>query len=356
MSSAVESFFDITTGRNHGVVPTADSLRIILDSGASLILEKDGGTIRATAGSTKAGEYRAPVEATGERIDQALSALVGKLVLGESGVEVTEWEVEAPKDSVQVGQTTVPLLQGVRFGQTTVPLLPGNLTHGQAGEPLSPPVVAEDDIVQRLIGTIELARREWGRGGRINAVVVRVSGYRNLVGVACLSERPEPPIGAKLVARRRLVGGTPCVELPLSLDTFSGVQWDKAPPGSCPTDAGAECLQISGPRRLRQAAAAIKQDCALAGLAPGSTRIRVCLLSAGGQELGCAELGLEEAFYGYANTISALLEKTVTRLAKVRAGKGCEDVTLRMTVVPDGAPTAGAVSRRGVRDSEDASR
>jgi hypothetical protein len=337
------SFFDITTGRNHGVIPTADALRIILDSGASLILEKDGGTIRATAKPEQ--QYRAPVEATEERIDQALSALVGKLVLGESGVEVTEWEVD--DSSLTESPDAAKKAKSVRFGWLTVPLFAADETDG-------------GDITRKIIDPIEFARRQPGGGGRIYAIVVRVSGRGGLAGVACAPERLEPPVGATLTARRVVVG-TPRVDLPLRLDTLSNVEW------------GAKSFPDAR-LRLWHGAVKLKQDAALAGFGATGHHVRLCLLSAAGQELVHCRTGLDAINAGDLDTMSATLGKAlelaIDGLAKMRAGKGCEDVTLRMTVVPDRASDgdlpAGAVvgARRGaedasrwmVRDAEDASR
>jgi hypothetical protein len=282
MSSAAESFFDITTGRNHGIVPTADALRVVLDSGATLLLWRDGESVKVRA-SAVAG--RESVEASGERIDQALSALVGKLVLGKSGVEVTEWEVAA--EHVQSGGEHDGRQLGVQFGRITVPLFAPDESD------------RDGDIARKIVGAVELMRRGCGCGGRVHAIVVRV-GRDGPVGIACMPCSPEPPIGATLVARRFVGETVPHVD----------VRWDSLDHGRKTT-------------LLQRAIETLKRDRALAGLADGHTKL--CLLSTDGRQLAIAELNeYDDAFA--ASRARAEMERT--------AGRAGEPVlTLRMTAV-----------------------
>jgi len=246
--SATKSFFNITTGRSHGVVPASDAVRIALDSGATLTLDKappcscrppDGCSdcegpklirARATWPAADEGDRDGrPIEAKGERVDKVLSALVGELILGEAGVEVTEWTV--PPEGADTPH--------VQFGRVGVPWFVAE---------------SEDDVAQRLLKCVEVARRD--QGDRINAVVVRVRD-RGEVGIACLPEKPEPPVGATLTGRR-MAGGSPWADVP----------WD----------------QVVGMGRVglvRRAVDRVRRDCELAGLDVPSRIPRLFLLGAG---------------------------------------------------------------------------
>jgi len=235
--SVAKSFFDITTGRSHGVVPTSDAVRIVLDAGAILMLDRtDGGEIRARAawgekpsacvehvdppGDLLHRSFSCVMPVTGDRVDKALSALVEKLLIGESGVDVTEWTVPSAQD------TNIPFGRFVR-----VPLFAIDL-----GE-------SDDAIAKLLLKVVEAARRDDGYGsGHINAVVVRVADDDSMVGIGCMPEKPEPPVGATLTGRR-MVGGSPWADAP----------WD----------------QVAGKGRVglvRRAIDRVRRDCELAGL------------------------------------------------------------------------------------------
>lgn len=260
MSTVAKSLFDITTGRNHGVIPTSDAVRIILESGATIMLDKappapggtDGDAIQARAAWGETG--RAPrvdvthhqpdddqlnrsfsrvISVTADRVDRALSALVGKLLVGDEGVEVTEW--------------TVPKSPGrgkcVRFGNIGVPLF--IKSH-------------DNDITKLLLSAVEMARSNDKRG-LIYAIVVRVAGNSNLAGIACGPEKPEPPLGATLVTRRR-IGGKPRIDVP----------WDQ--------------VEDEGPPIVLRAIKQLKIDCEMMGIDYADLLPNLCLVSDSGQE------------------------------------------------------------------------
>lgn len=404
--SVAKSFFDITTGRNHGVIPTSDAVRIVLDAGATLMLDRtDAGEIRASAawevaegeadqndhsadmswniegvpfrldvGSHYAdmlekflrqtGEDRrgkisivsgdkfrlewnaareliihpptgrrivlpekdiervadllkarysqntansetcvqgdAPVDllhrtfscvksAYGARVDRALSALVAKLLTGESGVEVTEWTV--PRDARRVRQMPPSGQQsGTMFGRLWVPLF---AVGDNTGEQVN------DHIARLLIRDVEEARQD--RTDRIDAIVVRCG---DMVGVACLSERPEPPVGATLTGRR-MVGGTPSAEVP----------WEQV-------------LERSSTVRL--AIDALRRDCELAGLDLPSYTPRLSVLFRDGRQSAQVELMTWAAVDG--GTARPALAKIVKGMVMRAAGH--DPVSLRLTALP----------------------
>ncbi len=314
--SVAKSFFDITTGRSHGVIPTSDAVRIVLDSGATLMLDKvppcncrppDGCSdckgpkvIRARAAWGERTETRVKLPigdddilhrmfscvtlATGDRIDRALSALVERLLIGESGVEVTEWTIPSADDWVP------PMM--IPFGhRISVPLFSIDESKLDDGES------KEDAITRLLLSAVETARND-DRGGLIHAVVVRSADDKK-VGIACMREKPEPPVGATLVVRRR-IGGKPHVDLP-----FEQVESRRF--------ALVERMFV----RLRS-------DCAMVGLNCGQVYPRLSLLCGAGLETVGPKLPWS------AETDHDMLAKSVTALM---AKCDRRPATLRMTAV-----------------------
>jgi len=244
--SVAKSFFDITTGRNHGVIPTSDAIRIVLDSGATLLLDKvpppDGGkgplfravAARETEADSGGGlAFRATTSVSADRIDRALSALVEKLLTGESGVEVTEWSY-APASEAPCQ---------LAFGQIGVPLF-------RLGEARNPGESRDDAVARLLLRAVEVARRD--QSGCVNAVVVHVADS-DMVGVACLPEKPEPPVGATLVERRH-VGAPP----------FADIAWE----------------QIRRRRHglVRRAIDKLRRDCGLSGVSGSRYGLKLFLV------------------------------------------------------------------------------
>lgn len=226
--SVAKSFFDITTGRSHGVIPTSDAVRVVLDSGATLMLDKvppcnckppdecsdckGPKVVRARAAWGERGTdprvgapndllhraFSCVMPVTGDRIDRALSALVERLLIGDSGVEVTEWTIPSADD-------WDPPMK-IPFGHfTSVPLFVVGEIDLNDGES------KEGAITRLLLSAVEMARND-DRWGLIHAVVVR-SADDKTAGIACMPDRPEPPVGATLVARRK-IGGKPHVDVP----------------------------------------------------------------------------------------------------------------------------------------------
>jgi len=292
--SVAKSFFDITTGRSHGVIPTSDAVRIVLDAGATLILEKacacedacrgrkcacppppaSRTLIRAEAADRRDGELWA--SATGERVDQALSALVSEMVLGEAGVEVTEWAIQAAGGEHRTD------VKHVQFGRIRVPLFTCE---------------CEDDIAGKLVRTVEKARRS--QSDRINAVVVRLPGTDE-VGIACVPEKPEPPVGATLTGRRT-VGGSP----------WSDVPWSQIEEGRF--------------NLVRRALVRLRRDCELAGLDVPGRVPRLSLLDDGGQVLASGpELpwNAAEDDFDYAKLEKAVGELTASQPGAVPQADG----------------------------------
>lgn len=237
--SIAKSFFDITTGRSHGVIPTSDAVRIVLNSGATLMLDemhgRTDGVIRARAVWDETGRaprvdvtYPCPdddllnrsfscvISASGDRVDRALSALVERLLIGESGVEVTEWTI--PTSEIQE-------LSGVSFGKLRIPLfkldgsggvqcLDYSFQNGDCGNSES----RETTLTRLLLDAVKIARIPFNErfnesfNGIMYAIVVR-STDSSMAGIACTPNRPESPIGATLVGRR-MIGGKPHIDVP----------------------------------------------------------------------------------------------------------------------------------------------
>lgn len=232
----------------------SDAVRVILDSGATLLLDRVPGTglglppdmVRAIA-ATPAGHEKGGMRltfdiehvVTEDRVDKALSSLVERLLIGDSGVEVTEWTVPDP----QGADNDVP------FGRFSIELFKiDDCTSSdrlvRRGE------TKEEAMTRLLLSGVEAARKN--NSGLIHATVIH-SADGSMAGRACTSDSPEPPVGATLVARRK-IGGQPCVD----------IQWDQI-------DNGLEDA-------VQHAVARLRKDCAMVGIDLARSRLEMLLM------------------------------------------------------------------------------
>lgn len=174
--SVAESLFNVVADGKHSITPT-DAIRAILGSGMKLNLEECRGHILADA--VRANGDR--VSTKGERLDEALTKLVGKLIYGERIIERTDWSFPTK---------TYPLF-GTAAGVGTEFWISWTPVKGDAS----------DAAIDALVGSMMYGIAEKNLKESLYAVVLRDSDNSRDVRVGCTTAMPIPPVGATLLKR-----------------------------------------------------------------------------------------------------------------------------------------------------------